>query len=221
MLAGRVRRPESGKPGCRAAGRAQTDRMQIGIISDGELGSALATWWEQAGHRVLVGAPDGSDWWGNVSAEEAADFGEVVLFAPSWSQAHALVDATAPALAGKTVLDATNPVGPAESAGLSGMETLAGWAPEARWVKAFNTCGPDVLRRRRGRDPLLTEYICTDSRTARADASRLIQDIGFAPVFAGDAHTAALTETGGPLRLREVDIADATAVLAQAFGPPD
>jgi predicted dinucleotide-binding enzyme len=200
--------------------------MRIGIIGGGDLGGALAEWWGQAGHEVLVGAPDADDWWGNVSAHEAAEFGEAVLFAPDWAHAHAMVDATAAALTGKTVLDATNPVVEmpdhhferALPEGASGMAALAEWAPGANWVKAFNTCSPAVLKRRRGRDPLLTEYICTDSRSARVTATRLIQDVGFAPVFAGSAGTAALTESGGPLRMREVDVADATAILAQAMG---
>jgi hypothetical protein len=47
---------------------------------------------------------------------------------------------------------------------------------------------------------------------------RLIQDIGFAPFFAGGASNACLTETGGPLQLRGIDVADATAAFAQAMG---
>jgi 8-hydroxy-5-deazaflavin:NADPH oxidoreductase len=184
--------------------------MRIGIIGAGELGEPLAEWWSQAGHDVLTSSP-----------AEAAAFGDVVLFTPEWESAHSLVDATAGALAGKPVLDATNPVmrGGLERAvapGLSGIETLTAWAPEAQWVKAFNTFSPSVLRRRRGRDPLLAEFICTDHRAARSAATRLIQDIGFAPFFAGGAGNACLTETGGPLQMREVDVTDATAVFARA-----
>ena len=111
-------------------------------------------------------------------------------------------------------------VDPAVAHGLSGIETLTAWAPEARWVKAFNTFSPSILRRRRGRDPLLAEFICTDHRAARSAATRLIQDIGFAPFFAGGAGNACLTETGGPLQMREVDVADATAAFAQAVTGP-
>jgi 8-hydroxy-5-deazaflavin:NADPH oxidoreductase len=198
--------------------------MRIGIIGAGELGGPLAEWWTQAGHDVISSSPAGQTE-NVITVTDAAAFGDVVLFTPEWETAHSLVDATAGALAGKPVLDATNPVvrgtfDPAVAPGLSGIETLTAWAPEAQWVKAFNTFSPGVLRRRRGRDPLLAEFICTDHRAARSAATRLIQDIGFAPFFAGGASNACLTETGGPLQMREVDVTDATAAFAQAVTGP-
>lgn len=197
--------------------------MRIGIIGAGELGGSLAEWWTEAGHDVVVGAAQPVF---GAGAADAAAFGDVVLFAPDWAAAHTLIDATAGALTGKPVLDATNPVVWKDGKGyqravpddLSGIETLAAWAPEAHWVKAFNTFPPTVLRRRRGRDPLLAEFICTDHGDARNAATRLIQDIGFAPFFAGRASNACLTETGGPLQMREIDVADATAAYAQVVG---
>jgi predicted dinucleotide-binding enzyme len=199
--------------------------MRIGIIGGGELGGSLAEWWVEAGHDVVVSSSEAAQGLTRiVTATDAAAFGDVVLFAPDWVSAHSLIDATAGAMAGKPVLDATNPVvwsrehgyERAVPMGHSGIETLADWAPDAQWVKAFNTCTPGVLRRRRGRDPLLAEFICTDHRAARAAATRLIEDVGFAPFFAGGSVNACLTETGGSLQLREVDVADATAVFAQA-----
>ncbi|MEU8614858.1 NAD(P)-binding domain-containing protein [Actinoplanes sp. NPDC048791] len=196
--------------------------MRIGIIGAGELGGSLAEWWTQAGHDVVVSSSPAATT--TVTATDAATFGDVVLFAPDWATAHTLIDATAGALSGKPVLDATDPViwdggyQRAVPGDLSGIETLATWAPDAHWVKALNTCTPSVLRRRRGRDPLLAEFICTDHRDARSAATRLIQDLGFAPFFAGGASNACLTEAGGPLRMREIDVADATAVFAEAVG---
>ena len=199
--------------------------MRIGIIGAGELGGSLAEWWTRAGHDVVVGSPQPGHGTPVVTATDAAAFGDVVLFAPDWASAHTLIDATAGALAGKPVLDATDPVVRCDEGyrravpdDLSGIETLASWAPDAHWVKAFNTVSPSVLRRRRGRDPLLAEFICTDHRDARGAATRLIQDVGFAPFFAGGASNACLTEIGGPLRMCEVDVADATATFAQAVG---
>jgi len=204
--------------------------MRIGILGAGELGGSLAEWWTQAGHDVVIGSAPAEHLTSGiaqiVSVPEAAAFGDVVLFAPDWVAAHTLLDAAAGALAGKPVLDATNPVVWSDENGyqravpddLSGIETLTAWAPDAHWVKAFNTFSPSVLRRRRGRDPLLAEFICTDHRDARGAATRLIQDVGFAPFFAGQASNACLTETGGPLQMREVDVADATAIFARAVG---
>jgi predicted dinucleotide-binding enzyme len=194
----------------------------------------LAEWWRQAGHDVIVcssGADQGQSTYRRmrppgVAAKEAAAYGDVVLFAPDWSAAHALVDEAAGALKGKPVLDATNPIvrhgdqgyERAVAEGHSGIEALAEWAPDAQWVKAFNTVEPSVLRRRRGRDPLLAEFICTDHRDARNAATRLIQDVGFAPFFAGGSANALLVETGGPLQQREIDVCDATEAFAAAIG---
>lgn len=179
--------------------------MRIGVIGTGEISESLAQWWEEAGHQIVMGS--------GPSVEQAATFGDAVLFAPEWDTAHDVLDSAHGALAGKPVLDATNPV----RAGFNGLGALSAWAPEVQWVKAFNTVPADVLRRRRGRDPLLAEFICTDSPAARKVATRLIQDVGFAPFFAGSAENACLTETGGPLQQQEIDVVEATAAFAEAL----
>ena len=89
--------------------------------------------------------------------------------------------------------------------------------PKAHWAKAFNTLPTAVLNRRRGHDPLLAEFVCTDLTDARQAASRIIRDMGFAPFYAGGAEAARLTETGGPLQQYEVDVFRAQDVLADAL----
>ncbi|BCY12704.1 hypothetical protein L3i22_077920 [Actinoplanes sp. L3-i22] len=193
-----------------------------------------------------------------LTVPEAAAFGEVLFFAPNWESAREAIDLAHDAMAGKVVIDATNPAhvsvpiegapGPAGlgsfapgfpstldipsfvrvpvapgtnrelgTAPKSGFETLIDWAPDAHWVKAFNTISTDILDRRRGHDPLLAEYVCTDQRDAREAACRIIQELGFAPFFAGGPEAARLTETGGPLQKLEVDVQDAKDALAEAL----
>jgi predicted dinucleotide-binding enzyme len=142
-------------------------------------------------------------------------FADVVLFAPNWESAHEAIDLAGPGLTGKIVIDATNPTGDLTTA--SRFEALIDWAPEAHWAKALNTLPTPVLTRRRGHDPLLAEFVCTDHRDARVAATRLIREMGFAPVYAGGPHTARLTEPGGPLQLTEVDVVHATDALAEAL----
>ncbi|GAA2479873.1 NADPH-dependent F420 reductase [Winogradskya humida] len=181
--------------------------MRIGVIAgQGEIGGALAQWWTQAGHEVVASIGDTG-----ATVQEAAVFGDAVLFAPEWGAAHDALDLAGGALAGKPVLDATEPP-PSES----GLEQLALWSPDAHWVKALNTLPVSVLDARRGRDPMLAEFLCTDFADARATASQLVRDLGLAPMFAGGADRAWITETG-PLHMREVDIRDATAYLAAAL----
>ncbi|MDI6101018.1 NAD(P)-binding domain-containing protein [Actinoplanes sp. NEAU-A12] len=198
--------------------------MRIGVIGAGQLGGTLARWCAESGHDVAVTSRhperlrkqmDHEDVPLRVMAiPQAAAFADVIIFSPNWSSAHEAVEMTRGVIADKVVIDATNPDVP-ES--VSGLEILMDWAPEAHWAKAFNTVSTDVLSRRRGHDPLLTEYVCTDQRDAREATAQIIRDIGFAPVYAGGAHAALLTETGGPLRMREVDVKDATDALAEAL----
>jgi hypothetical protein len=148
---------------------------------------------------------------------EAAEFADVVLFSPNWKSAHEALDLAAPRLAGKVVIDATNPPEHLPGDRPSGLEMLMDWAPEAHWVKAFNTLPAGVLERRRGHDPLLAEFVSTEFRDARLTASQIIRDLGFAPFYAGGAETARLTEPGGPLQMTEVDVGQATDALAEAM----
>jgi predicted dinucleotide-binding enzyme len=196
--------------------------MRIGVIGAGQLGGTLARWCSESGHDVAVTSRHPERLRAELDGEalrimsipQAAAFGDVVIFSPNWSSAHEAVDLTRSVIADKVVIDATNPDVPDD---ISGLETLMDWAPEAHWAKAFNTVSTEVLSRRRWHDPLLTEFVCTDDRDAREAASTIIRDLGFAPVYAGGAHAALLTETGGPLRMREVDVKDATEVLAEAL----
>jgi len=198
--------------------------MHIGVIGAGRLGATLAGWCAESGHDVAVTSrhPErlGSvvdNLGGHGAAMPVADavaFADVVLFAPNWESAHEALDLAGDALTGKVVIDATNPPAPA---GTSGFETLIDWAPEAHWAKAFNTLPTTVLGRRRGHDPLLAEFVCTDRPDARRTAATLVRDLGFAPVYAGGPRAARLTEPGGPLQLTEVDVFHATEALAEAL----
>jgi len=198
--------------------------MRIGVIGAGRLGGTLARWCAESGHDVAVTSrhPErlrselgrGGSPLRIMSIPQTASFGDVVIFSPNWESAHEAVELSRAGITDKVVIDATNPDVPDD---VSGLETLIDWAPEAHWAKAFNTVSTEVLSRRRGHDPLLTEFVCTDQNDARQAACQLIRDLGFAPVYAGGPHAALLTETGGPLQMREVDVKDATDVLAEAL----
>ena len=201
--------------------------MHIGVIGAGQLGATLAEWCAESGHDVAVTSrhPERlgdvvSHLGGHGTAlpvPEAVSFADVVLFAPNWESAHEAIELAGTTLDGKIVIDATNPTVPLLDGSASGLETLISWAPEAHWAKAFNTLPATVLDRRRGHDPLLTEFVCTDHADARKAAATIIRDLGFAPFYAGGAHAARLTEPGGPLQLTEVDVGHATDTFAEAL----
>ena len=201
--------------------------MHIGVIGAGRLGATLAGWCAESGHDVAVTSRHPERLGGLVDrlgdhgtalpVAEAAAFADVVLFAPGWESAHEAVDLTGGHLTGKVVIDTTNPLGGLPAGEPSGLEALMHWEPSAHWVKAFNTLPSRILESRRGHDPLLAEFVCTDLADARHAASKIIRELGFAPVYAGGAETARLTETGGPLQLTEIDVSRATEALAEAY----
>ncbi|HEY1379851.1 MAG TPA: NAD(P)-binding domain-containing protein, partial [Gemmataceae bacterium] len=135
--------------------------MKIGIIGAGNVGGTLGRGWAKHGHDVFFGVrrPDDEKTRQLVAAvgpraragtvAEAAAFGEVVVLATPWPATEAAVR-SAGDLAGKAVIDCTNPLKP-DFSGLalgfstSGAEQVARWAAGARVVMAFNTTGFNVM----------------------------------------------------------------------------
>ena len=136
--------------------------MKIGILGTGDVGQALGRGLVSIGHEVRMGSREA----GNVKARawvsktderasagtfaDAAAFGEIVFLATIWSGTeNALKLAGAKNLAGKVVVDVTNPLvftpnaPPSLALGHtdSGGEQVQRWLPESRVVKAFNIVG--------------------------------------------------------------------------------
>jgi predicted dinucleotide-binding enzyme len=93
-------------------------------------------------------------------------------------------------LAGKVVVDVTNPILP-DLSGLevgtitSGAEQVAHWAKGARVVKAFNTVGFNVMARPKFQDGSAVMFYCGDDTDAKKTAHQLAADLGFDPHDAG------------------------------------
>jgi predicted dinucleotide-binding enzyme len=134
--------------------------MNIGIIGSGSVAQHLGFGLIQAGNVVKLGTrnPRKLDDWleraGKMASvgsfEEAAKFGELVIIATLWRDGatrNAINQAGVDNLAGKVVMDVTNPLisggekkpptlalGYPDSAG----KTIQEWIPQSRVVKAFN-----------------------------------------------------------------------------------
>jgi hypothetical protein len=193
--------------------------VKIGIIGAGRVGAALGTRWAVAGHQVmygvrgpaeakitplLAGTPNGRA--GSVA--EAAAFGDVAVFATPWSATESAVRA-AGSLAGKIVVDVTNPLNETFS-GLtvghtsSGGEMVAGWAKGAKVVKALNSTGSDnMLDPKYGKDAV-SMFVCGDDAGAKATVSELVKALGFDVVDAGPLASARLLE---PLAMLWISLA--------------
>lgn len=172
--------------------------MKIGILGSGTVGETLAAGFIARGHQVMRGSrsPDQlADWKAKAGAqahtgtfEETARFGDVVVLAVKGSAAQSIVTQCASALAGKTVLDATNPIAdkPPTNGVLSFfttfdeslMERLQQAAPEARFVKCFSSVGAGLMI-----DPKLpakpSMFICGNDAAAKAQTASILEAFGW------------------------------------------
>ncbi|MFF0394115.1 NADPH-dependent F420 reductase [Kitasatospora sp. NPDC004615] len=213
--------------------------MKIGVLGTGRMADALATQWARAGHPVTIGGRDAAkarrlaDRIGHgarpAGLRAAAEAGEVVLAALPYGAGTGVVRELRDALAGRTLIDCANPVGPGfqllTGQGPSAAHQLAEAAPDARVVKAFNLCHEDVWRRQPpvfdGRP--LAVPLCGDHPDALAHTATLVHDLGCTPVHAGPLSRAHLLEATAALfiGLWLGEHADAQAIappLAHAAG---
>jgi predicted dinucleotide-binding enzyme len=177
--------------------------MRIWIIGSDPLARALGRSWAQAGHQVLFTFGDHTDrdvlaaeTGGRVGTLAEGAAAEVVLLAAPWAAVGKALR-TAGSLAGKVVLDATNPHEP--MVGASGAQEVAVRAPEAWVVKAFNTVAAPVVARAAAVPGRLSLLYCGDQAAAKRVAAGLIVDAGFVPVDVGRLEAAREVEALGRL----------------------
>ncbi len=184
--------------------------MKIAIVGAGNVGGTLGKAWAARGHDVVFGVRTPHDpkvqellkaTGGRARASgvrEAATVSDVVVLATPWGATPEAVRA-AGSLSGKIVVDATNPLkvdlsGLALGHSTSAAEEVAGWAPGARVVKAFNTIGAQHMA-----DPLFSGqrasmFLCGDDVAAKRTVGALAEALGFDPVDAGPLSQARLLE---------------------------
>lgn len=197
--------------------------MNIGIIGSGKVGRTLGELWATAGHRIMfsfsrypkrleqLAQQIGQNAHSGTPAE-AANFGEVVLLAPNfWLVQEAI--AQAGSLAGKIVIDTTNPYGWNENDNMvrlvgddiSGAETILKSMSGAKLVKAYSSFQPSALRRLADRPPeqRLAVAIAGNDVEAKAIVAKLVEDSGGRPFDLGSRNNARLMEIPGPFSLSD------------------
>lgn len=176
--------------------------MNITFIGHGNVGAALADRLQRLGHAVTLAARDPeSDGVRKAQArnpalgarpvEHAVRDAEIVFLATPFMANAQVVPQLAEALAGKILIDCTNPVGPGLSHGLnsvqSGSQALQALAPQARVVKAFTIYGYENLENNAypgvGVKPAM--LFCGEEPAAKAVTAGLIAALGWAPVDVG------------------------------------
>ncbi len=175
---------------------------KIGIIGDGNVGSALARGVKRAGHEVRAVGKD------RQAVHDTAAWADIAILAVPFGAIDEVVDEVGNALDGKTLIDATNALGP--DMGLtvgfttSGAEELQRKLPKAKVVKAFNTVFAHQMDSGRLGDQPLSIFIAGDDGTARSQVFDLAREIGFDPVDAGPLRNARHLE---PLAVLNIHLA--------------
>lgn len=187
---------------------------KIGIIGSGGVAQTLASGFLKHGHEVTIGTRDPAklaDWkTANAKANlgsfaDAAKFGEVVVLAVKGTVvSEALQAAGAPSLAGKPVIDATNPImdSPPEDGVLrfftnfdeSLMERLQREFPSAHFVKAFNSVGSGLMINPQLKGGPPTMFLCGNDDSAKKTVSDIIEQFGWEPADMGRAIAARAIE---------------------------
>ena len=173
--------------------------MKVGILGSGDVAKVLAGGFVKHGHEVMMGTRSPgklADWARqNPKArvggfEDAAKFGELaVLAVKGAAAADALRAASAHALAGKIVIDATNPIAdaPPKSGVLkfftnldeSLMERLQREFSDVRLVKAFNSVGNARMVNPRYAGGKPTMFICGNDTAAKDLVTRVLDQFGW------------------------------------------
>ncbi|HVG84402.1 MAG TPA: NAD(P)-binding domain-containing protein [Vicinamibacterales bacterium] len=187
--------------------------VRVGVIGSGDVGRVLARGFKQHGYDVLIGSRDGgkltefSQETGIPSGTfaEAAAFGELLVLAVKGSAAaNALREAGDTQVAGKVVVDTTNPIAdaPPEDGVLryftgpndSLMEQLQSAFPTARFVKAFNCVGNALMVNPSLGGGKPSMFICGNDGEAKAAVARVLEQFGHDVCDMGSAKAARAIE---------------------------
>ncbi len=169
--------------------------MKITIFGYGSVGSHLAALFAQAGHAVTVCVPPGSTRQRALPTASFADgarTADLIVLAVPFGSVRELLAPLTQALAGKVVVDCTNPVNADWSPMLLGeensaAETVARLLPKSRVVKAFNTIFADVMTPERQLlgGQRISAFVAGDDAVARQTVMALAESSGFAVVDVG------------------------------------
>ena len=188
-----------------------TGKSSVAVVGSGQVAQVLAAGFQKHGYPVQICSRDVaklSDFSQKsgisaVSAEAGVAQATVVVLAVKGTAAETVVGGLSAALAGKIVLDATNPImdaapkngvlqyftGPNDSL----MQRLQNLAPEAHFVKAFSSVGNAFMVNPSFPGGRPTMFICGNDASAKAATTAILEDFGW------DAEDVGKVESAGPV----------------------
>ena len=212
--------------------------MSTAIIGVGNIGKAVASHLVAGGEPVVLAATEPpltlatelGDLASAATVSDAIKTADVIVFAVWFDVMKGLIEQHRPALAGKVIVDPSNPIAMNDKGdfsrtlpeGVSAGSVIAALLPEgAHFVKAFGTLSAGSLRSGSNRQPARAVlFYATDDDQAQAAIERLISAAGFDPVKAGGLGAAIRIEMFGDLHDygglegRLLDVAEARAAVA-------
>ena len=170
----------------------------ISIIGSGNMGQAIATIAENGGHTVEQVGRD----------LDQQVTGDVVVLAVPYPAVASVLAERGASLAGKVVVDITNPLNfetfdsltvPADS---SAAAEIAAALPQSRVVKAFNTNFASTLASGEVGPQTTTVLVAGDDAEAKSVLGGIVTDGGLAAIDAGDLTRARELEAIGFLQIK-------------------
>jgi NADPH-dependent F420 reductase len=191
--------------------------MNVTIIGTGNMARGIGTRLVAGGHGLTVVGKDneaaeavvrdlGAEDSAKVARSDDAVSDEVVVLAIYFPDATQFVEQHRDELAGKVLIDITNPVNDSYDALVtppdgSAAQELAKLAPGARVVKAFNTTFARTLSEGKVAGQPLDVLIAGDDDDAKATVARLVEDGGLRAIDAGPLKRARELEAAGLLHM--------------------
>jgi predicted dinucleotide-binding enzyme len=188
--------------------------MKVGVLGSGDVAKALCAGLLKHGHQVQLGTrtPAKLAEWARTNQSiavgtfsAAAEFGQLIVLAVKGTAAReALELAGKDNIAGKTVVDATNPI--ADAAPVNGvlsfftdfgeslMERLQKAFPDANLVKAFNSVGNACMVNPEFRGGRPTMFICGNNEAAKTLVRGVLDQFGWETADMGKAEAARAIE---------------------------
>ena len=186
---------------------------KVGILGSGDVGKSLSLGFLKHGYDVMLGTEhkDKLDGWlkgsgfkGKVGDfKESAGFGDIIVLAVKGTAAKDVIKTVKSEIMHKTIIDATNPISdkPPENGVLrfftshdsSLMEELQKAAPDANFVKAFNSIGSAFMVNPGFKDKP-TMFICGNDKTSKRQVEQIIDKFGFISEDMGQVESARAIE---------------------------
>jgi predicted dinucleotide-binding enzyme len=187
---------------------------KVGILGSGDVGKTLAKGFLKHGYQVAIGTDHAeklaefkreNPQIETVTFEQAAQSGDIVVLCVKGTIAEKIIEKVKRHLSGKTVIDTTNPIAdaPPENGVLkfftsleeSLVERLQKIAPDAQFVKAFNSIGSGLMINPDFRDNTKpTMFICGNNDDAKRKVYEILEKFGFEIEDMGKAESARAIE---------------------------